>query len=249
MKPPHHTWRASATTAHVAPFAVFMAFLMVPGWLRVENPELPWHIRAPELWVYPLQTLACAAMLLFLARHYTLRPWRGLPLALALGVLGIILWITPAWIFTRLAPQEPPAWWAWLGLVDRSRGFDPTQLAPWPFWENASLLLRLARLVILVPLIEEIFWRGFLMRWLAAEGRPWTSIPFGTHTWRGYLVTTTLVTLAHQPEDWAAAFLWGSLVYFTAVRTRSLGACVLMHAAANAILGWHILATRQWGFW
>ncbi|HCN29491.1 MAG TPA: CAAX prenyl protease-related protein [Verrucomicrobiales bacterium] len=249
MKLMLQTWRSSPAAAHVAPFAVFMAFLAVPGWFRVENPELPWHVRAPELWVYPLQTLVCAGLLLFFRRHYALRPWRGLGLACALGVAGIALWILPAWTYQKLDTENPPVWWAWLGMADRSRGFDPGQLAEWPVWERITIFMRFARLVVVVPLVEEIFWRGFLMRWLAAEGRPWHETPFGAHTWRSFWIVTTLVMLAHQPADWPAAFVWGALVYLAAARTRSLGACVLMHALANALLGAWVMGAKQWGFW
>jgi uncharacterized protein len=58
-----------------------------------------------------------------------------------------------------------------------------------------------------------------------------------------------LVMLAHHPADYAGAFAWGALVYFTAVRTRSLGACVLMHALCNLLLGIYVLKTEKWGFW
>jgi hypothetical protein len=242
--------RESAAAAHIAPLFVFMALLMVPGWFRIENSELPWHQRAPEQWVYPLQTLLCGLLLLFFRRHYMLMPWRGLGLALLLGVLGILAWIAPAWCFQKLgAPADVPSWWSWLGLVERREGFDPTVLDAWPAWQNAAIIARFLRLVVIVPLVEELFWRGFLMRWLNADGGPWQSVPFGTHTWRAFGIVTLLVVLAHDTADYLGALVWGSLIYALAVRTRSLGACVLMHAVANLLLGIYALQTRQWGFW
>jgi hypothetical protein len=38
-------------------------------------------------------------------------------------------------------------------------------------------------------------------------------------------------------------------VYFVAVRTKSLAACVVMHAVANLLLGVYVVSTKQWGFW
>ncbi len=227
--------RESATAAHVLPLAVFMLLNGVPGMLRIENPELPWYQRAPEHWLYPVQTLIVGALLLFFARHYRLKPWRGLGLAAVLGIVGIAAWIAPAW----------------LSYVQREKGFDPDILSAWPAWQAAAVAMRFIRMVVVVPLIEEIFWRSFLMRYIHAGGGDldWKQVPFGTHSWPVYGIVTVLVMLAHDPADYAAAFVWGSLMYFVAVRTKSLGACVLMHAVGNLLLGLYIMRTRQWGFW
>ncbi len=55
--------RESPAAAHVVPLVVFTAMLSITGWFKIENSELPWHVKAPELWVYPLQTIVCAAVL------------------------------------------------------------------------------------------------------------------------------------------------------------------------------------------
>ena len=102
---------------------------------------------------------------------------------------------------------------------------------------------------IVVPLVEELFWRGFLMRFVIAEGRPFEKVPFGTHAWKAFWMTTAGVTLIHSTPDMLAAFVWGCLVYWLAVKSRSLGGCVLMHGAANVALGLYVLQTEQWGFW
>jgi CAAX prenyl protease-like protein len=102
---------------------------------------------------------------------------------------------------------------------------------------------------VTVPLVEELCWRGFVMRALADPDRPFPETPFGTHRWKSYFVVTALVTVAHRPEDWIGAWIFGSLVYAVAVRTRSMAACVLAHAVANGFLGIVVVATRQWGYW
>lgn len=242
--------RASATAAHVMPLLVFTALLSVPGFFRIENPELPWYQQAPEHWLYPLQTLLCGGLLWTFRRHYTLTPFRGLGLAVILAIIGIAVWIAPAWLYQKLAPSaDTPDWWSWLGLVERKDGFDPTLLAAWPAGETAAIVMRFVRMVLVVPLVEELFWRGFLMRYVNAADGNWQRVPFGTHTWRGFFTVTSMVMLIHAPQDYLAAFVWGSLMYWLAVRSRSLGACVLMHALGNLLLGLYALKTQQWGFW
>lgn len=243
--------RESATAAHVLPLAVFMLLTSVPGLMRVENPELPWYQRAPEHWVYPLQTMLVGLLLLFFARKYKFAPWRGFIMAAALGILGIVLWILPAFLYQHLTAtgRVVPEWASWLGFTSRTNGFDPGVLSAWPFWQDASIAMRFVRMVIIVPLVEELFWRGFLMRYVGAGPRDWKQVPFGEHSWPVYGIVTALVMLAHHPEDYLGAFIWGSLVYYVAVRTRSLAACVIMHAVGNLCLGLYVMRTGQWGFW
>ncbi len=243
--------RANPTLAHVLPLAVFTGMLSVPGWFKIENSELPWHVQMPELWVYPLQTLVCAALLLFFRQHYTLAPWRGLGLASLLAALGIGFWIAPEMLRRVLIERghEAKDWWDWLGLADRTEGFDPMLVKDSALGFNATIGLRFARMVLVVPFVEELFWRGFLMRFLVDQDRPFMKIPFGTHRWRVFWIVTVAVMLIHNTSDWPGAFVWGSLMYFLAVRTKSLGACIVMHAVGNLLLGLYVMKTGLWGFW
>lgn len=241
----------SATAAHVLPLAVFMILNALPGWLRIENPELPWYDRAPEQWVYPLQTLLCGSLLFAFRSHYRLAPWRSFSLAVLLAGLGITLWIAPSWLFGWFATHgdDVPSLLQWAGVSQRKGGFDPTIFAAWPNWESAAVSMRFVRLVVVVPFIEELFWRGFLMRYVVADGDSWQQVPFGTHRWKAFWLVTLMVMLAHSPQDYVAAFAWGALVYWLAVRTKSLGACIFMHATANLLLGLYVMKSHTWGLW
>jgi membrane protease YdiL (CAAX protease family) len=237
---------------------------------QIENSALPWYQRAPEHWVYPVQCVIVGAMLLFFRKHYTLAPWRGLPLAGALAAVGIAAWVLPAMLYR----EGLPTWCEWLGMVTRKEGFDPSIFQsphpsePWrealyrseigdglyefshhPFAWWATVLARFFRMVVIVPFVEELFWRGFLMRYVQAGDRDFRTVPFGQHTWKAFGIVTVAVTLIHNPSDYLGALVWGSLVYFVAVRTKSLGACVFMHAVGNLLLGLYVMQTKQWGFW
>jgi uncharacterized protein len=242
---------ASSTAAHVLPLVLFTLLNTVPGFFRIENSELPWHVRAPEHWVYPLQTVICAVVLVLFRRHYTLSPWRSLGLAFVLGVVGIAVWVAPALLREALIQggHEPAQWWEWLGLAERTEGFDPMIAQDSPLWFSTVVGFRFARMVLVVPLVEELFWRGFLMRFLLTEDGRFEKIAFGTHAWKVFGIVTAAVMLIHNTEDYLGAFVWGALMYFVAVRTKSLGACVFMHAVGNLALGLYVMQTQQWGFW
>jgi len=221
--------------AYLAPFFGFLAVLAVgSGLAHFFDGYAFWMASAPRYWIYPLQTLICAGLLAHGWRYYALelpRPSAAV-IATGIGLLALVLWI---------APQQ------WLGAAPRLDGFEPAFFGAdgWPYTLN--LALRFLRLVIVVPLVEEIFWRGFLLRYLVHED--FTNVPMGTFSWRSFSIVTVGFCLEHSPADWPAAVLTGVLYNFVAYRTRSLSACVLAHAVTNALLGGYILRTGQWGFW
>jgi uncharacterized protein len=240
-----------ATLAHILPLAGFLLFTSLPGFFLVENTALPWWRHAPEQWVYPLQTLVIGGMLFYFRKHYTFKPFRGLGLATLLGIVGIVLWLVPAWTYQKLisAGYSEQGWWEWLGLAERTDGFDPSFFSEHTFWYVSALVMRFIRMVVIVPLAEEIFWRGFLMRYVQADGDSFQKVPFGKHSWPAFGIVTGCFMIAHNNVDWVGALIFGSLMYWLAVRTKSLAACVLMHAVANLLLGAYVVYTRQWGFW
>lgn len=243
--------RISATTAHVAPLVLFLAFTALASVVGVENTALPWWRHAPEQWVYPLQTVVVGVLLLAFRRHYTFQPIRGLLLAALLGIVGIVWWCLPAFTCQKLTAGgvQVPEWCEWLGLAERKDGFDAGFFHDHTFWYAAALVMRFVRMVVVVPFVEEIFWRGFLMRYVQADGGDFRRIPFGRHSWAAFAVSTLGFMLVHDVTDWLGALGFGSLMYLLALRTKSLAACVLMHAVANLLLGLYVVSTEQWGFW
>jgi CAAX prenyl protease-like protein len=230
LQPIHDSRRA--LLAYVLPFALFMAGLAAVSALKALGVTgFAGLTLDPMYWVYPLQTAACAAALLWFWRSYDFSG--GTPAALLLGiVVGLV--VLALWV----SPQEL------LHQPHRTEGFDPgvvPSLTPW------MLAARFARLVLVVPLVEEIFWRGFLLRYLMRED--FTALPFGSCSRVSFAITAGAFALVHQWGDFFPALATGILLNVLAVRTRSLGACVVAHATANLGLGIYICATRQWGFW
>jgi CAAX prenyl protease-like protein len=220
--------------AYFAPFAVFLGFLALNGVAAkiFDGIADPWWQSEPRLWVFPLQTLFCGVLLARWWPTYKLRLPARSWFAAGIGVLVLLLWI---------APQM------WLGLPPRTDGFDPTYFGTSGSAFNLTVVLRFLRLVVVVPLVEEIFWRGYLLRVLVAE--PFTSVPVGTFTRRSFAIVTIGFCLEHQFSDWPAALAAGALYNLVAYRTHSLSACVLAHAVTNLLLGIFVMRTGQWGFW
>jgi len=225
---------ATEEKAYFAPFAVFLGFLALNELVGklAEGVAGVWWLSEPRLWIFPLQTLVCGWLLIRWWRFYSLKAPARAGFAVAVGIVVLLAWI---------APQ------AWLGFPPRLKGFDPTYFGPSGPSFIVTVALRFFRLVVVVPLVEEIFWRGYLLRLIVAE--PFNSVPVGTFSWRSFAIVTAGFCLEHQPSDWPAAIFAGVLYNVVAYRCRSLSACVLAHAITNLLLGVYVMRTGQWGFW
>lgn len=250
------------TRAYAVPFIVFMAFtailqMIAPAW-GWDHPSAPWWQRCPEHWIYPLQTISCLILLILWRRDISWDwKWKTTLMGIIFGVFGILFWLFPVIIADRLRPSPDSFFgspsWPWFkyifGIDYRTEGFNPSEaFAPGsPLW-YASLIFRFIRAVIVVSLVEELFWRGYLMRLIVNPDHPW-KVPFGTHSWKAYWITTLCFVIIHNPVDYAAAFIYGSLTYLLAVSSKNLTATIAMHATANLILGYAAMSWQKFGLW
>lgn len=213
--------------AYTVPFALFLIGIglvsLVPG-----GP----FFGDSRFLVFPLQTLVCGAVLIWFWKDYDFSWGRGWLMGGLVGILALVIWISPQLFF---------------GFPPRTKGFNPDLLANTPYYWP-TVLMRFLRLAIIVPLLEEIFWRGFLMRYLINED--FTKVRFGTYRPIPFFAVAVFFMFEHTwPDDYAAAFITGVLFNLVAVKTGSLSACVLAHAVTNFGLGLYIMTTKQWGFW
>ena len=216
--------------AYVLPFVVFILWL-APMPLLKKLGDSFWF-QTPEHWLFPAQTICCAALLFWYWREYELHRLARVFFTLAIGVLVCVIWISPQ---------------AFFGVAARTDGFNPDIFAEGSAAYWGAIGMRFLRLVIIVPLVEEIFWRGFLLRYLINE--KFSDVPFGAFSWLSFGAVTVGFTLAHSSADWPAAAITGVLYNCVAYYTKSLRSCVLAHAVTNLLLGIWIMQTKQWGFW
>jgi len=149
----------SQEKAYIAPFVAFMGFLAINEIVGkiFDGVAGSWWMSEPRYWVFPLQTFVCGWLLAKGWKYYDLGRPRGAAWWLGIGVLVLAIWIAPQTVF---------------GAKPRLDGFDPSYFgnSGAAYW--TTIALRFARLVVVVPLLEEIFWRGFLLRYLVlVDGR------------------------------------------------------------------------------
>ena len=217
--------------ARVAPFAVFVALLGLASLL-----ERTAGVDADNLrWLQLARGGAAALLLAFFWRRYLelhafarCSPLEWL-LAVAAGLVVFALWI------------QLDRGWAVLGSA--GAGFDPAG----PDGRIDPLLagLRLASLALVVPVMEELFWRSFLMRWLDAPAFMFADAR--RTSLRAFVMVAVLFALEH--DLWLAGLFSGIVYNSLYVRTGNLWIPITAHAVTNGALGVWILATQSWRLW
>ncbi len=216
--------------AYIAPMALFLGLIALVSGLKAIGGSF-W-LSAPEYWIYPAQTVFCAALVWWFRREYDFGKLRQPVFVIAVGIAIFVLWVSPQMFF---------------GFAPRTEGFNPGVFANQPSLYWSTIGLRFLRLAIVVPFVEEIFWRGFLLRYLIDER--FYTVPFGKFSSFSFWGVSAAFALSHSMPDWIAAFITGMVYNAVAYRTKSLTSCVLVHAVTNLLLGLWIMRTQQWGFW
>jgi CAAX prenyl protease-like protein len=214
------------TLAWVGPFAVFALWLSVDKSLPIANP-------GREL----LRDGVLLAAILFFSRRVipTSAPY-WMP-SVALGLAVCAMWIAP----DALVPGWRDHWLFQNAVTGRIKtSIPPQELTP------LMLALRTARAALLVPVIEELFWRGWLPRWL--QDTRFSKIPLGQYTPFAFWATAVLFALEHGPF-WEVGLLCGIIYNWWMRRTRSLGDLMLAHAVTNLALSVYVISTGRWVFW
>jgi len=158
------------------------------------------------------------------------------------GIIGIVAWIFICQLQLEQAViRFLPEWLQPEGRVS----FNPFQSIAHPVGQWGFVVVRLLGLSVLVPLVEEIFWRGFLLRWVISPD--WQDQKIGVFTMKSFLWVTFLFTLAHP--EWLAAAVYCSLLNILLYWRRDLWNCIVAHGTSNLILGVYVISSGTWELW
>lgn len=106
-------------------------------------------------------------------------------------------------------------------------------------------LVRLAGSALVISVIEEFFWRGFLYRWI--QKVDFLSVNPGVLDWTAFLATAAIFGAEHT--EWLAGFLCGLAYGALYLKTRDIWAACVAHVTTNLLLGIYVLATGAYQFW
>jgi CAAX prenyl protease-like protein len=216
-----------AAWLRILPFAAYMAFIVIAdvlGRMGVSQEALRW--------LYPVKIVLVAALLAaFWRQYHELADFRlsttQVLAALAAGVLVFVLWINldAGWMVVGTAP-----------------GFDPRDAGAidWPL-----VAIRFVGAAIVVPVMEELFWRSFLTRWIVSP--EFESVEPSQLGLKSFAISVLLFGVEHNL--WLAGIVAGAVYSLLYMRHRRLWSPILAHAVTNGLLGIWVLRTGSWSFW
>jgi CAAX prenyl protease-like protein len=107
-------------------------------------------------------------------------------------------------------------------------------------------VLRSLSCIVAVPLAEELFWRGWLIRWLV--DRNFLKVPYTAYVPSAFWIVVLLFGSEHGAY-WEVGLIAGAIYNWWLIRTGNLADCVVAHAVTNGLLSVYVLATGQWQYW
>ncbi|MBV8069674.1 MAG: CAAX prenyl protease-related protein [Acidobacteriaceae bacterium] len=222
------TWgNEHPSVRYVAPFVVFMVLLFIAA-----------HVHMDARWEAPSRVLllgtVCAVCW---PRELSGRAAQPVT-AVAIGAAVFVLWIAPDLFI--------PGYRHTVLFSNSIVGHPHSSIEPSALHDPWVLTWRTIRAVAIVPVIEELFWRAWLMRWLIDTD--FRRVPLGAYSPFAFWVTALMFASEHG-SYWDVGLLTGIVYNYWMVRSKSVTSCILMHAVTNALLSAYVIATAQWQYW
>lgn len=210
----------TTTIKYISPFALFALLTYAPEVLDVS-----------QTLAYPAKTIAVGLLLIVLWKTFKpeIRPsldW----LAILAGILVFVVWVGLEDFYPQLG---------------ESAGFDPYALSESLTGAWVLILFRMLGAVIVVPIMEEIFWRSFGLRVLMDNN--FRRIPLGSFSWFAFIAVSVAFGLAHH--RWLPGIIAGLVYAALLFRSKNLFSPILSHAVTNFLLGVYVLWSEQWLYW
>lgn len=211
--------RVSEFLPYVVPFIVFAGFsYLVPVF------------NLSKALVYPAKILSVMALLFFYWPRVKHEIKVNLDLnAVMAGIAVFIIWIGLENLYPKIGPES---------------GFNPFELSQ---GSHSYLLIgsRLFGAAIIVPVMEELFWRSFALRFLINTN--FTRYSLGTFSWFSFIFVSIAFGLGHQ--RWLPGIFAGLIYAILLYQKKNLFSPILAHGVTNFLLGIYVITNNEWGFW
>jgi CAAX prenyl protease-like protein len=221
-------WWRRDDVAYVAPMLVFLAFTQLGASYKHLYPA-----------TYIAKVVIVPLLLCFYWRHYTRIRWDHWWLGVIVGVVGIFQWVgMQLWLQNNIGYFKPPK---------PEDVFNPFAAFASPAAAWAFVAVRMIGAVLIVPVMEELFWRDFLWREIISPN-DFKLAEVGEFEWPAFLIVAGAFALVHG-NWWLTSIVWAMMVGGLLVYTKSLGACIIAHAVTNLLLALYVLKWQDWAFW
>ena len=221
--------QASPFLSRVLPFFVFLLLTSCQGSFGPES----------HFWVYLAKCIVGAWMIWVTWPLVSEMRWAISFEALLAGTLVFILWVAMDVPYPKFF-QPDESW-------NLYKHFGPASMMVWLFAG-----VRIAGSTLLVPMLEEVFYRSFLYRYILAPN--WMFIEYNSFAVKPFLITSIVFGITHQ--HWLAGIICGMIYQFLVIRTNRVGDAITAHAVTNLLLGVWVITQGfgyakepQWHLW
>lgn len=209
---------------YVLPFVLFLLLTEPARFFPALSPYL-----------YISKTLLVGILLWFWRKKYVADFSVGLSFkefltAFSCGLLVLVIWIVPEEYLFQVGQGVP---------------FDRYALGDSQAAAITLIGVRLIGSSLVVPVMEELFWRSFLMRYLI--NADFRSIPMGAFSWFSFIGVAVFFGLEHHRV--LVGIIAGVLYGLLLVYQKNLKGVILAHGVTNLGLGLYVIVTGNWVFW
>lgn len=224
--------RSSPVAARVVPFAIFVTLTSCQA-LKFLGPAAPF-------WIYFGKTLVGAALVWATWPVVAEMRWKFSGAAFVFGIGVFVLWVGLDPLMHRLGV---PAAWLRTGSSPVSNPLVQFASAPALGW--FFVVARIAGSSLVVPMLEEIFYRSFLYRYL--QKTDLLNVPLGRFVAMPFLVTSLIFGLAHH--EWLAGLLCGFCYQGLVCWKGRTSDAIAAHGITNFLLGLWVVSRDAWQYW
>ncbi len=205
---------------YIAPFALFAVLTYVPEITGLS-----------QALVYPVKTILVGILLYCIWDTFKkeIRPFLDWHAILS-GIAVFLLWIGMEGLYPLLGTPQ---------------GFNPYELTGTNVGAFALILFRIAGAVLVVPVMEEIFWRSFGLRVLIDTD--FRKITLGKFNLFSFVAVSVAFGLIHH--HWLPGIIAGMIYAGVLYRTGNLFSPILSHAVTNLLLALYVLWSQEWLYW
>ncbi len=200
---------------------------------------------ASAYWFYLAKTLAGLVMLLamrpLVAELRWAFSWEAV--LVGVGVFGMWIglsgeWTTQSSLWVKLGLSHPPE-------IVASIWNPQVQFGGYTGLAVFFLAIHVLGMTLVVPPLEEVFYRSFLYRYLARHD--FLSVPLNHFSVRCFFLTALIFGISH--DEWLAGFLCGLAYQWLVLRKNRLGDAMTAHAITNFLLGIWVVTRGAWHYW
>jgi hypothetical protein len=223
----------SPILARILPFVLFVLLTFGQGRFGPDS----------AYWIYLLKTLVGIWLIFEMRPFIAEMRWSFSAEAVIVGIAVFVIWVGISGDWTTQASLLSK-----LGLTHSSTATTPVwnpEASFGPALAGFFIAVRILGSALVVPPIEEAFYRSFLYRYFASPN--FLSVPLNKFLPVPFLATAAVFGISHN--EWLAGIICGAAYQWLVIRKNRLGDAMTAHAITNFLLGVWVVWRHAWNFW